>query len=133
MFLDALRIPYRYEVEGFDLDNGDRYLPDFWLPASRTWLEIKGQAPGEDELLKATKLAQQGRCGVVIAWCALAHEPTLDIIYLSHDRRGVFMSVRGSGWDAIMSCAPDYTTGYHVQQALARARGARFEFGEVGQ
>ncbi|MBM4140452.1 MAG: hypothetical protein FJ242_03010 [Nitrospira sp.] len=32
VFFDALNIPYQYEVEGFKMANGDKYLPDFLLP-----------------------------------------------------------------------------------------------------
>jgi hypothetical protein len=39
VFLDALGVPWQYEPLGFDL-GGVRYLPDFWLPKIRTWLEI---------------------------------------------------------------------------------------------
>lgn len=40
VFFDALRIPYEYEPEGFDLD-GTLYLPDFYLPAHDIYVEIK--------------------------------------------------------------------------------------------
>lgn len=42
VFFDTLGIPWEYEPEGFDLD-GLWYLPDFWLPQHRAWLEVKGQ------------------------------------------------------------------------------------------
>ena len=42
VFFDALGVIYRYETEGFDLGNGLYYLPDFYLPASNWWVEIKG-------------------------------------------------------------------------------------------
>ena len=41
VFFDALDIPWEYEPEGFELGNGIRYLPDFWLPAQECWVEIK--------------------------------------------------------------------------------------------
>jgi hypothetical protein len=40
VFLDTLGVPYQYEPQGFDL-GGLAYLPDFWLPDQRCWLEIK--------------------------------------------------------------------------------------------
>src|SRR6266498_2703547 len=43
VFLDALGLHWEYEKEGFDL-KGFRYLPDFWLPDLRLWLEIKPEA-----------------------------------------------------------------------------------------
>jgi hypothetical protein len=41
VFFDALGVKYEYEPEGFKLPNGIQYLPDFWLPQSRSWVEIK--------------------------------------------------------------------------------------------
>lgn len=41
VFLDHLNIGWRYEPEGFEFD-GERYLPDFFLPGSATFLEVKG-------------------------------------------------------------------------------------------
>lgn len=41
VFLDELKVEYQYEVEGFDLHYSGWYLPDFYLPAYQTYLEIK--------------------------------------------------------------------------------------------
>lgn len=40
VFFDALGVRYEYEPEGYDID-GTWYLPDFWLPDWRAWVEIK--------------------------------------------------------------------------------------------
>lgn len=32
VFFDHLKIRWQYEAQGYELDNGDWYLPDFWLP-----------------------------------------------------------------------------------------------------
>ena len=45
VFLDALGVEWKYEFEGYEVD-GHRYLPDFWLPASHTWVEVKGDPNG---------------------------------------------------------------------------------------
>ncbi len=42
VFFDTLGIKYQYEPEGFMLPDGTRYLPDFYLPESGTWVEVKG-------------------------------------------------------------------------------------------
>jgi hypothetical protein len=44
VFFDYAGIRYEYEPEGFDLD-GVWYLPDFWLPEDRLWVEIKPEVP----------------------------------------------------------------------------------------
>lgn len=41
VFFDAYGIVYEYEHEGFELKNGMRYLPDFYLPGLDTFVEIK--------------------------------------------------------------------------------------------
>lgn len=71
IFLDALGIKWRYEIEGFDLD-GEWYLPDFWLPfpfsephrdgafgVQGYWLEIKPTMPGDREKRLLLTLARQ--------------------------------------------------------------------------
>jgi hypothetical protein len=69
VWLDTLGIKYAYEHQGFNLD-GDRYLPDFWLPfpsgpawpegttsVAGYWLEIKPAPLTEKEESLLTKLA----------------------------------------------------------------------------
>lgn len=56
VFFDSLGIRFEYEKEGFDLD-GIWYLPDFWLPEQRYWVEIKGSKPAADEERKMTAFA----------------------------------------------------------------------------
>lgn len=41
VFFDAAKIKFEYEVEGYELGNGVRYLPDFWLPEVEVHVEIK--------------------------------------------------------------------------------------------
>ena len=59
VFFDTLGIPYTYEPEGFELDDGMRYLPDFWLSDLRCWVEIKPDMPSMIERAKARRLAEQ--------------------------------------------------------------------------
>jgi hypothetical protein len=42
VFFDAIGIEWEYEKEGFTNDEGDYYLPDFYLPETKTWVEVKG-------------------------------------------------------------------------------------------
>lgn len=57
VFFDTLGIAYEYEKEGFDLE-GVYYLPDFWLPREKIWVEIKGDEPNDEEKQKAQLLSQ---------------------------------------------------------------------------
>jgi hypothetical protein len=42
VYFNALGVRYEYEKEGYDLGTSGWYLPDFWLPARKVWVEIKG-------------------------------------------------------------------------------------------
>jgi hypothetical protein len=60
VFFKTLGVPYAYEMEGFDLGGGYRYLPDFWLPQQEAWIEIKGAPPNEREIEVARRLSEAG-------------------------------------------------------------------------
>lgn len=57
--LDAVGAAWSYEQEGYDLD-GEWYLPDFWLPNAKQFVEVKGVA-GDPSISKCRKLAQAVR------------------------------------------------------------------------
>lgn len=41
---DAMGVPYEYEPETLDLGNQGWYLPDFYLPGTEMWAEVKPKA-----------------------------------------------------------------------------------------
>lgn len=43
VFFDEIGVKYEYEPQGFDLGNGLRYLPDFYLPQFSYFVEVKGE------------------------------------------------------------------------------------------
>ena len=45
VFFDAMNISYEYEPEGFVLSNGAKYLPDFYLPLFKMYVEVKPETP----------------------------------------------------------------------------------------
>jgi len=45
VFIDSLGLRWEHEPQGFMTSLGP-YLPDFWLPSQRTWVEIKPQVDG---------------------------------------------------------------------------------------
>ena len=49
VFFDAAGIKYEYEPEGYVLDDGTPYLPDFYLPELRAFVEIKRANLPDDE------------------------------------------------------------------------------------
>jgi len=74
VFFDALNVVWEYEREGFELESG-RYLPDFWLPASEAWVEIKGSRPTKQEMEKCTQLAEATGRPVHVFFGQVAHDP----------------------------------------------------------
>lgn len=50
--MDELNVIWEYEIEGFKNDDGDCYLPDFFLPKLDCLLEVKPRKPTDDEYEK---------------------------------------------------------------------------------
>lgn len=62
VFFDKAGIQWRYELEGFELPSGRRYLPDFYLPKHDAYVEVKREGyasdPSADEILTAVRGAE---------------------------------------------------------------------------
>lgn len=56
VFFDALGVQWEYEKEGYELGELGWYLPDFYLPDSKLFIEIKGNANDEKGIAKARYL-----------------------------------------------------------------------------
>lgn len=48
-FFSAIGIEFQYEMEGFHLSSGEMYVPDFWIPECKCWIEIKGVKDGHQK------------------------------------------------------------------------------------
>lgn len=65
VFLDAMRVSWSYEMQGYDLPINGRYLPDFYLPNGGLapgydrplWIEVKAGEPTVSEINKLRELA----------------------------------------------------------------------------
>lgn len=42
VFFDSIGIPFAYEPQGIEFEDGTRYLPDFYLPDCNQFFEVKG-------------------------------------------------------------------------------------------
>lgn len=62
--LDHLSIEWEYERYACKLPSGAGYLPDFWLPAIRTFIEAKGS--GGQRRRKPEELAEEVPAGVIV-------------------------------------------------------------------
>jgi len=67
-------IHYDYEKDGFRLMDGSMYLPDFWLPEFKLWVEVK---PPEDAKGETTCSAfRDSDIGPILLCCGYPHEYT---------------------------------------------------------
>ncbi len=152
VFFDALKIRWEYEVEGFELNDGSWYLPDFWLPTfgGGMFVEVK---PSGDDFDKAKQFCKDSGKTV---WLA---EGTPDIrayivIEPMPEDRGVGIDAEIWDWPGIpnadsaqgenrMFSYPGYENhdlsispacwsmlGATFLDAVEAARSARFEFSE---
>lgn len=64
-FFDAMKIKWIYEPEGYQLSDGTWYLPDFYLPDSKQWFEVKGVMSNKD-MSKISLLAKDSQKDVVV-------------------------------------------------------------------
>ena len=58
IFFDHLNVSHSYEYEAYKLDEKTVYLPDFWLPDQKLFVEIKPQYPSRAEAYKCTRLSE---------------------------------------------------------------------------
>jgi hypothetical protein len=64
VFFDALAIRWQFEPEGYELKDGTKYLPDFWLRDLKAFLEVKPEA---DPFTKARKFARESKRSIILA------------------------------------------------------------------
>jgi hypothetical protein len=111
VFFDALGIEWRYEPEGYELPDGTRYLPDFWLPSEGKFAEVKHDE-GSFDKANAFVLAIPG-----VTLLRLAGTPdfvTYDMIQrldycknniTDEEREAGCNSIEGHGTDNCYRCA----------------------------
>ena len=140
VFFDALRIAWEYEPEGFEFADGERYLPDFFLPGfciGGIYVEVK---PFEQAFEKAHKFSREGKKSILLAhgtpsWGAytfLKHTGD-ELIDCSAAFKSKYLpgGINAREYRLYISpetCDPNH---YAVNHAIVAARSARFEFGEL--
>lgn len=86
VFFDAMGIEWQYEPEGYDLGVLGWYLPDFFLPASNIWIEVKPSGTKIDEAAMAkigamfddeTMTRDEATCGALVE--GLPHEQKISM------------------------------------------------------
>jgi hypothetical protein len=169
LFLSRLNVEYDYEPEGFDLTTvrvpaptvelpgkDAWYLPDFWLPAQKTWLEVKPVTPTAVEYERCARLAVASRQTVVIVvgqpWVTAERTFGYDggdsgYLFMPDGRRRRYFLLTAcpfctridwceAGDAAQLSCdcpnLPQSVGDFaRIQRAYLAARSARFEHGQT--
>jgi hypothetical protein len=158
VFFDALDQKWEYEKEGYTLDGGIKYLPDFWLPLHPGvdighFLEIKPIEPNEVEREKLLLLSIAIGKPVICFWGLPGDSDEWHMtLYRNNECRlkdGVFrinyyhqqvLKFMDDHMKRIYYLPFDYA--WHIQaefnkidslqKAFTSFRSARFEFGERG-
>lgn len=146
VFFDALGLKWEYEPEGFELPNGERYLPDFYLPEQRVWVEVKPEtfegAYGDvvDLFIQSRLVANPEERFILLRGTPSPCFDCFDCYGVVNKSGELACAVGFRAFVAACMCdrLPDgtlvYTKGkYGDHKAAAlKARSARFEHGESG-
>jgi hypothetical protein len=66
ILLDALGLKFEYEKEGYALPSGECYLPDFFIPNRKVFIEVKADI-GHDSMSKVVEFAAARYTPVYVA------------------------------------------------------------------
>ena len=119
-FFDAVGWAWVYEPEGYEFSDGERYLPDFWLPGLKMFVEVKPES--NPDFRKAGRLCSEGGyrglflCGTPLE----AHKRETATMILVH-RRGMDQTSWG-GQERERPLQHNVEKGYW---------GLPFQFGDV--
>jgi hypothetical protein len=78
VFFDELGIKYLYEYEGFELENKEWYLPDFYLPEYGIYCEVKPSIIEVNENINTFNEFAKGRYWLLL----LVGSPNVNTTYL---------------------------------------------------
>jgi hypothetical protein len=131
VFWDAIGQEYQYEPQGVVV-GGVPYLPDFWLPSVvpsgaamgwGDWIEVKPREANEDESRKAFLLAHESMHCVSL----VQGSPWPGEYFVTR------INPRAQPPDDVTRRCDVWTYSFGpctIEEAFAKARGARFEHGE---
>lgn len=128
LFFNEIGWHYEYEKEGFVLDGGIPYLPDFFLPQLNTWVEVKPTLFSIEEKEKCRLLSKGLGTDDVVMMAIGNPAPVLyNGFVFGEECVGMTLSsyIRSKGW----SC-PYFGGDWwsYDMEAFYKAKSARFEF-----
>jgi len=157
VFFDALSgVKWEYEKEGYILEDGTCYLPDFWIPVLHDYdgegcfVEIKGVEPTDEERNKLELLAKGTGHKVLCFWgeikkdwsCTVYNKNGLYIYDGNFDIENMWFLNKITSkqnyhiidfipFGYLFSIYGDKTKRSFIEAGIKKARAARFEHGET--
>ena len=156
VYFDAIGCDWEYEPEGFILQDGSKYLPDFYLKSVGMWAEVKPGWPTDEEIKKAVMLSAGSGAEVLfldgtprqtnywaVGACEFSHDPVVlgsgeeltgacwNDFYLSAQYLCEHRFYSSTGNDFGPDRPDDLCFG--LDEPVNAGRSARFEFGESGR
>lgn len=154
VFFDKLGIEWQYEPQGYKFD-GETYLPDFWLPKTKQFVEVKGapdqlaeavpllrkfaRAADHDGLLilgEVPKVEERHWSPIHPCFCKVNGDVvTLVGVTVGANRPVILPTLMYVGIEQITTEArylPGVKPSGLIRSAYTAARSARFEHGESG-
>ena len=130
-WLDLLAVPHKYEALQPDIARAIRYQPDFWLPDSPAWLEIKRQhhepTAGEARVARALVGADGHPVYIAAGW---PHSDKLEL--WAYHPSGAYQ--HGRGYLALIWLARLVNRPMpEVRQASAEVERRHYEFVKAWQ
>lgn len=162
VFFDSLGIKYEYELEGYTLPSGAGYLPDFFLPDLGLHVEIKpSEKVAYHDLNKVVEFSLQGDHALLLIigtptqesmfLIDRRHDPLIEEIEANFDEPANEEEVVSIAFECLRDwCSVQFgltpfsrkwvllykslppNEDHALQEALLKAKQARFEFGEKG-
>lgn len=145
VFFDALGIRWEYENEGYVFENGDCYLPDFWLPSFNggMYVEVKPTELSSEEMSLCWQLCTESQFGVWVA-VGLPDFKMYEVIYWERNCpmlgdgipcvgrfKNRMFAMSGMGEPGkLLSSIWHTSIGEKYKKAVEAAKQARFEHGE---
>ena len=127
VFFDVMEIHWEYENQGYQLPSG-LYLPDFWLPNQRKFIEVKPVWPNEQEIVNCMELAIGSVCFVGMVFPTTGLDGEDEMLVWAPDgkwNRRMEQFVFADGFDT------DEIISRKYKRAKKTACSARFEHGET--
>ena len=128
VFFDQIGLKWIYEMEGYELQNGQKYLPDFYFPELLCFGEVKPN--GEINGNELSKLVEIGKLHQIILLPGLpCNYPKRMFSPIPEEKDSFVMFYNNDGYWRFWWTSKDQDDNIeHFVNASIKAKEAQFEF-----